>query len=350
MKEIEKLKPSKVLVFCSSSPNAKNPKSETGYCNEYNYPGESFWRPIPDKIEVPHPLGSKEEATGFKVARVIYPIDHEKYNNNYEWFCIRDSQWKTDQVPTRPEYLVQPRGLKKLRKIHAILELDSPYIVHLRRDGTKDKPIIQRNITTEEPLMPDIHKTPEQQPHSEKSQTSSHQSNMSSSSNDNGQSIKIKETNTIFRKNKKMKLDGAAVYFDLSGNKWRSNESSKDKDAIFYYSKASNRLVVIPKIIVDKYIFDPFFQKNSKGSDLSLNYEAFAINETDRRINLKFKIKNDRLLVNLKNGGKSIPLISLPKDYWPDISSKNIDIYSKIAEKILHICKDFSSGEGIVPL
>ena len=49
---------------------------------------------------------------------------------------------------------------------------------------------------------------------------------------------------------------------------------------------------------------------------------------------MKFKIKNDQLLVNLKNGGKSIPLISLTKDYWPDILSENIDIYSEIAEKL----------------
>ncbi len=149
IKEIEILKPYKVLVFCSDSPKAKSPKSETGYLNEYQYPGESFWRPIPDKIEIPHPLGSKAVATGFKVAKIISPIDYKKYDNNYEWFCTEDSQWRTDQVPTRPEYLIRPGGFKKLRKIRAILELDYPYIVHLQRNKTKNEPTIPGNLSPE---------------------------------------------------------------------------------------------------------------------------------------------------------------------------------------------------------
>lgn len=134
IKEIEILNPSAVLVFCSYSPHAKSPKSATGYCNEYRHPNESSWRPIPDKIEIPHPLGSRAEATGFKVVNVIYPIDHHIYEDNHEWFCIKDSKWRTDPVPTRPEYLVRPGGLIKLRKLHAILKLAYPYIVHLKRN------------------------------------------------------------------------------------------------------------------------------------------------------------------------------------------------------------------------
>jgi hypothetical protein len=65
---------------------------------------------------------------------------------------------------------------------------------------------------------------------------------------------------------------------------------------------------------------------------------------------LKFIVKNDQLLVNLKNGNKSIPLISLPSEYCPEIHPDNIDINSKIIEEIRRICKDFSSGEGIVPI
>ncbi len=119
-----------------------------------------------------------------------------------------------------------------------------------------------------EPLMPKIHKTPKRQPRSEKSQTDPPVSNKSGSINDNRQrteinrKARIKETNTIFRQNGK-KLGIENVSFTLSKNNWRSDEGNKN--AIAYFSETSKQLVVIPKIIVDKYIFDPFFKKIQKG-------------------------------------------------------------------------------------
>jgi hypothetical protein len=224
--------------------------------------------------------------------------------------------------------------------------------------GTKDEPNMLRILTAEKPLVPDIHKTLEQQPHSEKIQTSPPVSNKSISINDIGQKIKCElieaATNTICRQTDP-KLDGASVYFTLSGKKknWKSKEGSKK--AIVYYSRSSNHLVVIPKDTVDRYIFDLLFQKKPDGEGYCLSDKYKNYERKDGRIGLRFKIEDDdRLLVQLEAEAKKnvLPkrLIYLQSDYWPKILPDNIDINSKIIEEIRRICQDFSGGEGIEPI
>ncbi len=175
-----------------------------------------------------------------------------------------------------------------------------------------------------------------------------------------GQSQKINcklieaATNTICRQTDP-KLDGASVYFTLSGKKknWRSKEGSKK--AIVYYSRSSNHLVVIPKDTADRYIFDLLFQKIPDGEGYCFSYKLKNFERKDGRIGLRFKIEDDdRLLVQLEAEAEKnvLPkrLIYLQSDYWPKIHPDNIDINSKIIEEIRRICKDFSSGEGIVPI
>lgn len=155
-----------------------------------------------------------------------------------------------------------------------------------------------------------------------------------------------KATCTIFRQNNQL-LDGAEIYFKLSGTFWSKNNETKE--GMVYFSRPSSNLVILPKSIVNQYIFDRFFEKGSDGYQLSDNYKQF---EYDRgRINLKFKTDHDRLLIYLKAPSifqiDPIPLISLPTAYWPEMNFKNSEAVVGIVAEINELCESLSHGHGI---
>jgi hypothetical protein len=158
-----------------------------------------------------------------------------------------------------------------------------------------------------------------------------------------------KATNTIFRQNDQM-LDGAGVFYKLTGYSW-SNEK-ETKEAMVYFSRPSKTLVIIPKDIVDNFILTPFFQKTSEGIFLKDQYQY--LDYDNGRIHLKFKTDNDRLTIFLKALAKfnvdPIPLISLSKPYWPEIDFKSENPAGKLVDEIKTLCDRLSLGEGIISI
>jgi len=98
-----------------------------------------------------------------------------------------------------------------------------------------------------------------------------------------------KTTLTIFRQNNQL-LDGAEIYFKLSGTFWSKNNETKA--GMVYFSRPSSNLVILPKCIVNQYIINRFFEKRSDGYQLSDNFKQFEYDKG--RINLKFKTDHDR--------------------------------------------------------
>lgn len=159
----------------------------------------------------------------------------------------------------------------------------------------------------------------------------------------------IKEvTNTLFRQNDNS-IDGAEAYYQLAGKNWTDDITIRK--AIVYFSCDSNNVVVIPEIIVNKYIFEPLFQKTINGYFLREEFKSFGV-ENDR-ISLQFRIQQDRLHVSLippsrSQQQKHIPLISLPKCYWPKIVFGENDPVSCLIDNISNICQNISDGKGIM--
>ena len=127
-REIEKLKPDSVLVFCSQGNGARDPIGEPKHCNYYMPVDESVPKEIPVYIKVPHPMGQRTKGSAFIVKNIIYPT--KKYETTtIEWF--KDGQWHTTELPTRPEYLIRPGNGAPMRPNRAILELEYPYLAEV---------------------------------------------------------------------------------------------------------------------------------------------------------------------------------------------------------------------------
>ena len=155
-----------------------------------------------------------------------------------------------------------------------------------------------------------------------------------------------KATRTIFRQNNQL-LDGAEIFFKLSGTFWSKNNETKA--GMVYFSRPSGNLVILPKCIVNQYIFDRFFEKQADGYQLSGNYKQFEYD--NGRINLKFKTDHDRLLMYLKAPSifqiDPIPLISLPTAYWPEMKFQKTEAVVSIVAEINDLCQSLSQGHGI---
>ena len=131
---IQKHNPARVFVFCSDSPGAVDPGSQVGNCRSFRLPGMTEWSEIPPSISVRHPFGSNVNASAFRVKNVMKSsILNGAPSFSIEWYRIRDSNWRTERLPTRGEYLIRRGGGCKIRRIYAILELENPYLVYLRR-------------------------------------------------------------------------------------------------------------------------------------------------------------------------------------------------------------------------
>jgi hypothetical protein len=142
--QVKKAAPSKVIVYCSDSPKARdparNPKGCTARASEYQCSEGEPWLRIPESVCVPHPFGGKVEASAFKVARVVRQPTAGFDDRGFEWFG--SGRWRKEgpfstrpgELPTKPgEFLIRPGGKCKLRRVYAILELAPPYVVMIRK-------------------------------------------------------------------------------------------------------------------------------------------------------------------------------------------------------------------------
>lgn len=130
--EIQSVKPSHVRALCSKSKNAVDPKGAPAFAREFKIIGQQIWQPIPESIKVPHPFGNKVIAAAFRVSKVLHASEIT-IPLEFEWLCVGDKAWRTDSVPTRGEYLLRPGKGTTLRPVCAILELQEPYVVEIRK-------------------------------------------------------------------------------------------------------------------------------------------------------------------------------------------------------------------------
>lgn len=125
--EIEKMKPNKVLVFCSEGKGARDPAGSKSYCNYFIPVGESATKTVPAEIQVPHPMGEKTRGSAFIVENILYPAKFDSVP--IEW--LKDGKWQTTALPTRPEYLIRSGNGNPMRGVRAILELKAPYLAEV---------------------------------------------------------------------------------------------------------------------------------------------------------------------------------------------------------------------------
>jgi hypothetical protein len=126
-----------VKVFCSEGKGTVEPKSDTKKCSHYRMVNEVSFSPIPEGIQVPHPLGSKGQASAFVVENIIYPLDSIELCP-VEWYKRADDSWKREKMPTRPEYLIRRGGDLNMRRYRAVLILKYPYLAVV---GQNTKPV-----------------------------------------------------------------------------------------------------------------------------------------------------------------------------------------------------------------
>lgn len=123
----------RVYVLCSDSKNtAKDPKGEVANCKYYSSPLDNKWAIIPGTMSVPHPFRG-EYASAFVVQRVLHPIRFRNPNFQIEWYHTENRIWSSNNLPTRPEYLIRKGGYSILRSVYAVLELYYPYVVILKK-------------------------------------------------------------------------------------------------------------------------------------------------------------------------------------------------------------------------
>lgn len=124
--------PSHVHALCSKSKNAVDPKGKPAFAREFRSVGQQIWQPIPKSIKVPHPFGNKSTASAFRVSKVLHASE-VTIPSKFEWLRVRDKDWRTNSVPTRGEYLLRPGKGTILRPVCAILELQAPFVVEIRK-------------------------------------------------------------------------------------------------------------------------------------------------------------------------------------------------------------------------
>lgn len=134
---IQKSGEKRVFVLCSERKGAKNTKMEPDSYKEYrNVEDYDHFKEIPNIIDVPHPGAQLRNATAFMVKKVIELDEDEKdVPFKVKWYRTKDSNWKSEKLPTRPEYLIKRGGRNKPRRVRAVLELKSPYVVILKKLG-----------------------------------------------------------------------------------------------------------------------------------------------------------------------------------------------------------------------
>lgn len=121
-----------VYVLCSDSPKAQDPQTPPLYARFFRSGSHKVFRPIPRGVSVPHPSTAAGLGSAFVVDKVInFDADETRPHFGVRWFCVETSKWRTDNLPTRGEYLVRTPGPVRTRSIYAVLRLRPPYIVEI---------------------------------------------------------------------------------------------------------------------------------------------------------------------------------------------------------------------------
>lgn len=128
---IEAAKSESIYALCSDSPGAKDAAGVVNLCTEYLPAHAHEWQAIPPTIKIPHPFNKTTSAAAFVVRKIIRSHEmHSQPTFGVEWFSKGD--WRRDRVPTKGAYLIKPGGQIPLRRVGAVLELQSPYVVSVR--------------------------------------------------------------------------------------------------------------------------------------------------------------------------------------------------------------------------
>ena len=142
-KHLKLAEANRVFIYYSM-PNGKEPGGKRECCRSYRYCGEINWRPMPDKIKVPHSFqddSKRQEASAFKVKQIFHPVPGASFKlPPVQWFrkdgiwCETYDQGRKRGIPTHGEFLIRPGGTTSRRPVGPILELMSPYLAVV---GTK---------------------------------------------------------------------------------------------------------------------------------------------------------------------------------------------------------------------
>lgn len=123
--ELERTKPGTVRAYCT--PVGPEPADEARrVMREYQAPGESTWRAVPEGIHVEAPGASTSAfvVEDVQTARLRPPP-------TVEWLRS-DGSWQVTWFPTRYDQLVKPGKGPSLRRVRAVLTLREPHVVELR--------------------------------------------------------------------------------------------------------------------------------------------------------------------------------------------------------------------------
>jgi hypothetical protein len=153
-------------------------------------------------------------------------------------------------------------------------------------------------------------------------------------------------TCTVFRQNKNP-LNKLDINHVLTGNNWIDELSPKK--AMVTFSKSSKHLIIIPKTIVDEYIFYPLFEENSDGYGFKKDFQKYE--HRGKSILIKYREDGDFLIVTLLSGqkkaAKKIDLLKLPQEYWEQIDIISDDPLIKFISVVKNKVEKLSDGNGI---
>lgn len=132
---IDKSGSSSVFVLCSDSRGQGNsePQGTVSQAQHYSLVDDIEWRSVPETISIPHPFGSKERATAYMVKRIIHPSHLSGRPDFFLQWLLEDGSWSNARPSTRGEWLIRRGAGTAVGSVYAVLELQPPYIVNLRK-------------------------------------------------------------------------------------------------------------------------------------------------------------------------------------------------------------------------
>ena len=129
-----------MFVLCSHSPGARDPDLNRGSLlpTHYQNPHERLWLPMPDAslMKVTNPFRRKGRASAFKVHSVTVLPQPIVPPFGIEWYAKGERRWRSDNLPTRGEFLIRRSGdgSCNARRVTAVLELEPPFLATVKRE------------------------------------------------------------------------------------------------------------------------------------------------------------------------------------------------------------------------
>jgi len=157
-------------------------------------------------------------------------------------------------------------------------------------------------------------------------------------------------SNTLFRQNQDEPKNIIQLNYSIP-TKWK--EEDNEKDAIVYFSSYQKKILIVPKSVIDKYLFFPFFEKVDKGWSFKINFDSYRY--SDNRMSINFKLlENSYFIVYInalrKYNQDPYILFKLPSKYWIDVDLMSKDPFNEFIQLIVSQTKELSSGEGVIPI